>query len=298
MHTVTAGIISAVGRSSVNLADYEDFIQTDASINPGNSGGALSDLEGNVIAINTAIYSPGGTEGNIGIGFAIPVNMAKKVMHALIDKGKVARGYVGLYLQDLDDNLAKAMNLKSTNGALVAEVTPAGPADNSGVKQGDVVFNYDGKEIENTTQLRNKVAESTPGTRATFGILRGGKSLELTVVLGERPKDLASGETSAETPKENTSMKLGLAVQDLTPDVAKQLGYEKDRGVVITDVVSGSPADDAGLRQGDLIKEVNRANVGNAREFAHALANVKSDESVLFLVRRGQNAFFVAIQRS
>jgi serine protease Do len=294
MHTVTAGIISAKGRSSMDLAEYEDFIQTDASINPGNSGGALADLDGNVIGINTAIYSPSG--GNVGIGFAIPINMARKLMDQLIAKGKISRGYLGLLPQDIDDNLAKALKLKTTKGSLVGDVTSGGPADKVGIKRGDIITKFNGKDVENSVDLRNLVAQASPGSSARVTILRDGKEIEFTVVLGERPTNLASRAPGTKKPEEETSKKLGVSIQTLTSDIAKQLGYEKDHGVVVTSVTPGSPAEDAGLRQGDLIKQVNQIDVHSVDDFNRITRSLKSRASVALLVRRGENTFFVAVQ--
>jgi serine protease Do len=298
LHTVTAGIISAKGRSSVGLADYEDSIQTDASINPGNSGGALADLDGNVIGINTAISSPSG--GSVGIGFAIPSNMAKRVMDELIDKGKISRGYLALVPQDIDENMAKALHLKSADGALVGDVTPDGPADKGGIKRGDIITQFDSKKVANSTELRNLVAQADPGSAAKITLLRDGKEMQVTVALGERPKGRGGRESQPEQqqPDEQTSKKLGLSMQNLTPDIAQQLGYLHEHGVVITDVSSGSPAEDAGLQQGDLIKEVNRVAVATTREFNRIVARLGSGESVALLVQREQNTFYVAIQLS
>ena len=294
LHTVTAGIISAKGRSSMDLAEYEDFIQTDASINPGNSGGALADLDGNVIGINTAIYSPSG--GNVGIGFAIPINMARKLMDQLIAKGKISRGYLGLLPQDIDDNLATALKLKTTKGALVGDVTADGPADKAGIKRGDIITRFDTKDVENSTDLRNMVAQTSPGSSVKVTVLRDGKEVDLKVVLAERPTNLASRSSAKEQPVENASKKLGMTIQSLTPSIAKELRYEKDHGVVVTSVTPGSPAEDAGLRQGDLVKQVNRVDVPSMDDFNRITRNLKSGESVALLVRRGENTFFVAIQ--
>lgn len=302
MHTVTAGIISAKGRSSMNLADYEDFIQTDASINPGNSGGALSDLDGNVIGINTAIYSPNGT-GNVGIGFSVPINMAKNVMNALIAGGKVSRGYLGLLPQDIDESLSKALNLKTTEGSLVGDVTSGGPADKAGIKRGDIITTFNGTKVTGSTQLRNLVAEAKPGSDAKVELLREGKKQDVTVTLGERPKNLASsnggeseGDNEGGSDEEQSSQKLGLAVQTLTSDIAKQLKYEGDHGVVITSVTPGSAAEDAGLQRGDLIKEVNRKSVSSVKEFNAAAKTISKGEAAALLVRRGANTFYVALQ--
>lgn len=294
-HTVTHGIISAKGRSSVGLADYEDFFQTDASINPGNSGGALADMEGNVIGINTAIASPSG--GNIGIGFAIPINMARQVMEDLLSKGKVTRGYVGLVPQDIDENLAKALKLTGTEGVLVGDVDKAGPADRAGIKRGDIIVEFDGKKVENRTQLRNMAAQTKPGTRVKIGLLRNGKKMEVTVNLGERPKEGEERQRPEEQqPEGQTSDKLGLSIQTLTPDIAKQLGYQNDRGALVTDVMPGGPAEDAGLQRGDLIKEVNRRGVENVRDFENEIKGLKSGDVAALLVRRGQNTFFTTIK--
>jgi serine protease Do len=296
MHTVTAGIISAKGRSSMNLADYEDFIQTDASINPGNSGGALADLDGNVIGINTAIVNPSGVGGNVGIGFAIPINMAKSVMHQLVASGKVTRGYLGLLPQDIDDGLSKALHLESTKGSLVGNVTAGGPADKGGIKHGDVITSFDGTEVENSTQLRNLVAEAEPGRKVTVGVIRDGKRMEVTVVLGERPKDLASRETRGETPEPSSMKKLGLAIQDLTPELARELGYGNESGIVISAVTPGSIAEDAGLQKNDLIKEVNREAVHSVKEFRQTVDRSGKNGNIALLVRRGDATFYVALQ--
>jgi serine protease Do len=294
MHTVTAGIISAKGRSMVGLADYEDFIQTDASINPGNSGGALADLEGNVIGINTAITSPSG--GNIGIGFAIPINMARRVMDELISKGKVTRGYLGVTLQDIDNNLAKALKLKSMEGALVTEVVQNGPAAKAGIKRGDIIVEFNDQKVANRTQLRNLAARAKPKSEVKIGLLRDGKKMEVTAILVERPIERAEEPLQKEQPEEQTSKKLGLSIQNLTPDIAQQLGYQNEHGAIVVDVASGSLADDAGLQQGDLIKEINKASIRTIQDFNRQIKGLKSGDSVAMLMRRGQNNFYVAIQ--
>ena len=271
MHSVTAGIISAKGRSQENLAAYEDFIQTDASINPGNSGGALADLDGNVIGINTAIYSPSGT-GNIGIGFAIPINMAKSVMNSLIEHGKVSRGYLGLIPQDIDEGLAKGLNLKTTEGVLVGDVSSGAPAEKAGVKRGDIITQINGTKVTSASQLRKTIAEDAPGSSAALAITREGKQLDITVKLGERPNDAGSTKSGDENSGgEQTTEKLGLAVEALTSRSADELGYKGDQGVVVTSVNPGTPAEEAGLQRGDLIKEVDRKPIGNVDEFKKAV---------------------------
>jgi len=294
MRTVTHGIISAKGRSSVGLATYEDFIQTDAPINPGNSGGALSDLDGNVIGINTAISSP--TGGNVGLGFAIPINMAKNVMNQLLAKGRVIRGYLGLSAQDVDDSLVKPLKLKDTKGALVSEVTPESPADRAAIKPGDVIVEFDGKKVESSSDIHTMAAQTAPGTRVKIGLLRNGDRIEVTATLGERPGEKTAKAAQPEEAKGPTSQKLGLGIQTLTPDIAQQLGYGNDKGVVITEVAPGSPADDAQLQRGDLIKEVNRVPVRTAQDFEKALRGAKSGDALALLVRRDKATFFVPLK--
>jgi len=294
MHSVTAGIISAKGRSSVGLADYEDFIQTDASINPGNSGGALADLDGRIIGINTAITSPSG--GSIGIGFAIPINMARKVMDALVAKGQVVRGYVGVSLQPIDENMAQALKLKTTDGAIVADVVADGPADKAGIKRGDVVVTVDGAPVRDSAQVRNLVAEGQPGKTVTLGLLRDGARLERTITLGERPRERNDQAPQSERPDAASQQKLGLAVQDLTPVIAQQLGLKSETGALVADVVPGSPADDAGLERGDLIQEVNRIPVRSARDFERLARGLKPGDAIALLVRRGQGTAFLSLK--
>jgi serine protease Do len=296
LHTVTAGIISAKGRSSVNLADYEDFIQTDASINPGNSGGALADLDGNVIGINTAIYSPSGAGGNVGIGFAIPINMAKTVMHQLIAHGKVTRGYVGLLLQDITDPMAKALKLKDTRGVLIGDVTPGGPAEAVGAKRGDIITAINGTPVESSEQVKNLVAEEEPGSKARVEVWRDGKTITLSITVGERPKDLSSVERRPDEPTERTDPHLGLTIAELTPSTATSLGYEHQHGVIVTSVVPGGAAEDAGIRKNDLVQEVNRQPVRSVKEFTDALQSPGNTAGVVFLVRRGAITFFAALQ--
>lgn len=292
MHTVTAGIISARGRSSVGLAEYEDFIQTDASINPGNSGGALSDLNGRVIGINTAIASP--TGGNIGIGFAIPANMAREVVDQLISQGEVVRGYMGVWLQDITEELSEALDLESSKGALVSDIVDDGPAAQAGIQRGDVIVKYNGQNIENGTQLKNLVAQTDPGTSVKVVVIRNGEEKELTMKLGERQEEEEN--TREQSEREGaSSQKIGLDVQTLSPNIAQQLGYENESGVVVTSVVSGGPAARAGLQRGDLIKEVDRKPVRTENDFEEAVRNLEGGDVVALLVRRDQNTFFATL---
>lgn len=293
MHTVTAGIISARGRSDIGLAEYEDFIQTDASINPGNSGGALCDLQGRVIGINTAISSPTGT--NVGIGFAIPIKMAQGIMQQLIDNGKVTRGYIGIIPQDINETLAKAMNLDSSNGALVGDVEADGPAEKAGIQRGDVIIRFDGTDIRNSTQLRNLAARKEPGSRVELILIRNGEEREVMITLAERPsQQQISGQQSPER-QENLDEKWGFTVRNLTPELANQLGYENEEGVVISSVNTGSIAAEAGLKTGDLIKEVNKVAVKSLDEFNREIAKVEDGSAIALLVQRGQNTFYVGL---
>ena len=295
MRTVTHGIISAKGRSSVGLAAYEDFIQTDAPINPGNSGGALADLDGNVIGINAAISSP--TGGNVGLGFAIPINMARAIMTELLSKGRVVRGYLGLTAQDIDDSLVEPLKLKDAKGALVSDVTPDSPADRAKIQPGDVIVEFDGKEVETSSDIHNWAAKTAPGTRIKIALLRDGGRIEVNVIMGERPAEKTEPKSALQNePKGPAAGKLGLSVQTLTPDIARQLGYGNDQGVVITDVASGSPADDVSLQRGDLIKAVNRVPIRTIQDFDAAVRGAKSGDTLALLVRRGQENVFVPLK--
>jgi len=294
MHTVTAGIISAKGRSEVIQGAYQDFIQTDAAINPGNSGGALADLEGRVIGINSAILTPSG--GNVGIGFAIPINMAKEVMEALISKGKVTRGYLALSPQDVDEDLAKALKLKTTEGSLVTDVTPGGAADKAGIKKGDFIIEFNGKKVKNTVDLLNMVAETPPGTSVKMDLIRDGQTKEVTAGVGEQPGERPERPARPEKKQEQANKKLGLSIQDLTPAIARQLGYQGDSGALVIDVDAGSPAEDAGLQSGDLIKEVNRVEVKSTEDFNKAMSVLKSGDTAALYVRHGQNYSYTTIK--
>jgi len=294
MHTVTAGIISAKGRSEVTPATYQDFIQTDAAINPGNSGGALADLEGKVIGINTAIITP--TGGNVGIGFAIPINMAKQVMDALISKGKVTRGYLAIEPQDIDEALAKQFKLKSTEGSLVSSVTPGGPADKAGIKNGDFIIEFNGKKVKDTADLRNIVAETLPWTPVKVVLIRDGQIKEVTAVVGVMPEERPERAARPEKKEEQVDKRLGLSIQDLTPAIARQLGYQGDSGALVTDVAAGSSAEDAELQRGDLIKEANRIEVKSVEDFKRAMSGLRSGDTAVLYVRRGQGFFYTTIK--
>ncbi len=287
-HTVTSGIVSAKGRSNVGLAEYEDFIQTDAAINPGNSGGALINLDGEVIGINTAIATR--TGGFQGIGFAVPINMAKSVMESIIKYGKVVRGWLGVYIQDVNENLAKAMKLKVKEGVLIADVSKDSPADKAGLKDGDVIIKLNGKKVKNSTQLRNDIASTRPGTKVKLTILRDGKEKEITVELGKlEPEKIAAGS------QEEIEKLFGFRVAPFTSDLAQQYGLDESlTGVVVTQIKRSSNAFQAGLNVGDLIISVNRKQVKNVEDFRKAVKGLKRGDTVLFKVIRRRNSFFVA----
>ena len=293
MHTVTTGIISATGRSAVGLAEYEDFMQTDAAINPGNSGGALADLDGNVIGINTAISSPSG--GNVGIGFAIPINMAKSIMTQLIKNGKISRGYLAVNIQDVTDDLAKALNLKNSEGALVANVANDGPADKAGIKRGDVIIDFNNKKVANSTDLKNMVAQTEPGSTVPVTIIRDNNQKKLDVKIGERPNENNETASSNESGNNNSKTKVGISVQNLTSDIAKQLGYEGQQGVLVVAVQPGSPAENAGIQVKDLIQEVNQKKVTSVNQLEDIISGLKKGDSAALLIRRGNATFYVAV---
>jgi len=282
--TVTMGIISAKGRSNVGLVEYEDFIQTDAAINPGNSGGALINTRGELIGINTAIVTRSG--GYQGIGFAIPSNMARAVMEQLLKTGKVVRGWLGVYIQEVTPEMAEAFGLKKARGALVSEVMRGSPAAKAGIKRGDVIVGYDGRPVKDTTELRLLVAQTPPGRTVELELVRNGHRLKVHARIGEQPAKLAMQ-------AEGIGTLGGLKVGELTPDRARQLGLPSGTtGVVVEEVEPGSPAWMAGLRPGDVIQEVNRQPVRSVEEFQRAMA--EAGRRVLLLVnRRGRTIFLM-----
>jgi len=285
-HTVTSGIVSAKGRQ-IGQGPYDNFIQTDASINPGNSGGPLINLRGEVVGITTAIYSQSG--GNIGIGFAIPTNSVKELLPQLKDKGRVVRGYLGTTVQKITPEIADSMGLKQQRGALVADVMRGSPAERAGIKTGDIITEFNSKEVKDSAELPALVARVAPGTTASIKVLRDGKEISLPITVGEM-KD-----TEVATAGEEGD--LGLAVQPLTPEVAQSMGLNRAEGLVITEVKPGSAADDAGLREGDVITEVNRRPVKTLADYNREMARSNKGQSVLFLVRRGDSSVFLALKR-
>ena len=296
-HTVTAGIVSAMGRDlkGLNLT-FTDFIQTDAAINPGNSGGALVNLDGEVVGINSAIESP--TGAYVGYGFAIPINLAREVMESLVATGKVTRGWLGVRIEEVTDQIASSLGLDSPKGAIVNEVIPNSPAQKAGVRQEDLILAVDGEKIKNHNHLINTIADFKPGQQVALKILRGGKELRITVILGERGEALATIQEEEQEGRHGaaTARGLGMEVQDLTPELAEQLGYKGHAGVVITQIFPGSPGAEAGFQPGELIKSVNRVKVSSTKQFRELVGKTKPGDTVLFLVRRGHRNRFVTIQ--
>jgi len=294
-HSVTAGIVSGKGRNQVGIGDidYEDFIQTDAAINPGNSGGALVNLRGELVGVNTAIVANSWSGGNLGIGFAIPINLAKQIMEQLIASGKVVRGWLGVYIQTANESVAKELDLPSTEGALVSDVTANSPAEKSGLKDGDFITVFDGKKISDSNQLMHLIATYKPGTRIAVRLIRDGREKTLTVMLGERPDD---DEPARLTSSGGEVNRLGLEVANLTEDLARELEIETGSGVVVTEVENGSVADKEGVQAGDVIREVNRETVRSAREFNQIVDRLNPGDTVLLRLGRGENKFFVALK--
>jgi serine protease Do len=293
--TVTAGIISATGRGDVGVADYEDFLQTDAAINPGNSGGPLVDMSGFVIGINTAIATSIGQYA--GVGFAIPSDMVKGVMPTLVKGESVTRGFLGVSIQDVTAELAGKFHLAGTEGALVSQISAGSPAENAGFHVGDVILKYRGKAVTDTRELRNLVAATDPGTKADVTILRDGVEKTLTVSVGKLSADeVASSKESGGTEgDEATGLdRFGLSVQPLTTDLAQQLGYEGQQGVLVASVDPGGPAASARLQPGDLIVEVDRAPVRSVEQLRKKLE--KSKDNALLLVRREEASVFVVLK--
>ncbi|MBM4263865.1 MAG: DegQ family serine endoprotease [Deltaproteobacteria bacterium] len=285
-HTVTSGIVSAKGRH-IGSGPYEDYIQTDASINPGNSGGPLLNLRGEVIGINTAIFSQSG--GNIGIGFAIPSNLVKELLPQLQASGKVVRGYIGATIQKMTPDLAESMGLKQAQGALVAEVAKDSPAERAGLKSGDVILQFDGRVIKDSSDLPLQVARVAPGSNVQVKISRGGKDVSLPLTVGE----LKDKEVVASVEKSS----LGLTVQPATPELAEQLGMARAEGVVITSVEPGSAAEEAGMRRGDVISEIAKRPVRSMADYKAAIEKNENSRSLLFLVKRGETNLFLALKR-
>lgn len=284
-NTVTCGIVSAKGRV-IGAGPYDDFIQTDASINPGNSGGALLNLKGELVGINTAIIARGQ-----GIGFAIPVNTAKPLVPQLISKGEVTRGYLGVNIQSITPDLAKAMNLRDRQGALVADVVSGGPADQAGIKRGDVIIAYNGKTVKDSHHLPPLVAATTVNQKATVTILRNGKEQNISLKVGQLPGEKTASAKSVKP----AAGKWGLQLRDVTPQMAQRLNLQKEKGVMVASIEPGSRADEAGLQRGDLILEVNRQPVGSVKDVLKNIDRSKDKDHLLLLVQRQEGKFYVPL---
>lgn len=288
--TVTAGIVSAKGRV-IGAGPYDDFIQTDASINPGNSGGPLLNLKGEVVGINSAIFSQGG--GNIGIGFAIPIDLAKSIVTQLKDKGKVTRGWLGVAIQSVTPELAKSFGLKEPLGALVAEVTKDGPAEKSGIERGDVIIAFNGATVKDSHELPALVARTPVGDKAEVTILRAGKEKVIPVKLGELTDQQAKASGT-----EESGESWGMTVSNLTAEVGRRFQLDRtQKGVIVTEIDPGSSAELAGIQVGDVIEEVNRQAVESVEDFNKAMSSAKDKETLLLLARRGSATSFFALRK-
>jgi len=288
-HTVTVGVVSAKDRS-IGAGPYDEFIQTDASINPGNSGGPLINIKGQVIGMNTAIISGPQGGGNVGIGFPIPINVAKTILTDLRENGKVTRGWLGVMIQKVTPELAKSFSLKDNNGALVGDVIPGGPAAKAGVKRGDVIVKFNGYDVKDMEELPKIVANTKPDIEVDVEVIRGGKTLNLNVhiaILKDSQEKVA--EAQAADP-------LGMQAQDITPELAQSLGLDTDEGVLVSDVTAGKSAADAGIRRGDVISEIDRRSVKNTDDYGRAIGNIKQGRTVLFLIRRGGTTIYIAVK--
>jgi serine protease Do len=285
-HTVTAGIVSAKGRV-IGQGPYDDFIQTDASINPGNSGGPLFNLRGEVVGINTAIIS-----GGQGIGFAIPINMAKAILPQLKSKGKIVRGWLGVVIQKVTPELAKGFGLKESEGALVSDVMDGSPAADADIKRGDVIVSFDGKPIKEMDQLPRLVAATEVGKKVMVGLIRDGKAIQVQATVAEGREETREASNAAPEVDKN----FGLVVQNITAEIAHHLQLKDTRGVIVTDIQQGSPADEADVRAGDIIKEINRKPVRNVEDFKEIVGRARPRDGVVMLVKRDNMTFYAVIR--
>lgn len=287
--TVTVGVISAKGRV-IGAGPYDDFLQTDAAINPGNSGGPLFDMQGQVIGINTAIIAQGQ-----GIGFAIPIDLAKELLPQL-ESGRIVRGWLGVTIQDLSPELAQSFDLKESKGVLISSILPDSPAQEAGLKEGDLITGFNGKPVAGGHMLSRMAAATPPNTKVALDIVRKGRSKSVQVVLGTMPQQ--TGQAGVSSEEEDQSDSWGLVVRNLTPEIARQLGVrEHERGVVVDGVAPGSPAETAGLRPGDIVKEVNHQNIANRKDFEKAVRTNSDAGRLLLLLKRGGGSLYVVLQK-
>ncbi len=292
--TITMGIVSAVGRANIGISDYEDFIQTDAAINPGNSGGALVNTNGELIGINTAIFSTSG--GSMGVGFAIPSNLANTVAQSIIKQGKVIRGWLGITIQDLSPDLAKSFGIKQDKGALVTDVMKNSPAEKAGLKRGDLIVELDGKPVENSVKLRNTVAGKAPGSTVRVKVVREGKPMALPVTIGEFPAAKPARKGELKKSEFDNALK-GVSVQDITPELREGLSIPDEvKGVIVVNVSDEGPARDT-LTKGDVIQEVNRRAITGLRDYESVVSKIGPSDSVLLLVYRNGAYIYVTLKR-
>jgi serine protease Do len=290
--TVTLGIVSGLGRGGMGITQYEDFIQTDAAINPGNSGGALVNTRGELVGINTAIFSQSG--GYQGVGFAVPTNLAKPVYESLVNTGKVVRGFLGVGIQAVTTELAESFHLDHTKGALVTNVVPGSPADKAGIKRGDVIVEYQGKPVSDPRNLQHQVIRTAVGSEVTMVVIRDGQKHSLKTNI--REQDLPTQVAQASSVEQEGPL-AGVAVQNLDTGTAQQLGLENDvNGVVVTEVFPGSYAARAGLAQGDVISEINRQPVRSEEDFVKVVSNLKDQSSALVFIHRGKGALYLTVK--
>ena len=294
--SVTMGIVSAVGRASMGIAEYEDFIQTDAAINPGNSGGALVNVRGELVGINTAIFSQSG--GNMGIGFAVPSNLARSIMDQLVKTGKVVRGWLGVAIQELTPELASQFGLTETKGVLVSDVMDDSPAKKAGFERADVITEYDGKPMDSPTHLRNAVAQTPIGRKVPIKVIRDKKPKTIDVTIVEQPKSL--GQAGSEENGESTApagVLSDLDVRELNEELAARYGIKpSERGVVVVRVKSGSTAEEMGVREGDIVLEVNRKPVNSIKSYERAVSGLAKDQAVLLLLKRKGQTIYLTLR--
>jgi len=292
--SVTFGIVSAVGRADVGVADFEDFIQTDAPINPGNSGGALVNIKGELVGINTAIASP--TGGSVGVGFAIPSNMARAAMQSLIKTGRVVRGFLGASTQDVTPLLGKIFRLPDVKGAIVTDLQAKGSAVKAGLRRGDVVARFDGRDVMDSGQLRNLVAAAAIGSRHRLDIVRDGKPMQVELVVQEAPRERIKKSQSDATSASSAHPLAGVVFDEVTPPLARQMDLSVNSGVVVTDIEEGSLAESSGLQPGDVVLEINRQPVKDFASFQRIADPLKPNDLALLLILRQGNALYIPIQ--
>jgi serine protease Do len=286
--TITSGIVSAKGRV-IGAGPYDNFIQTDASINPGNSGGPLFNLSGEVVGVNTAIVARGQ-----GIGFAIPVNTAKSIIEDLKIRGKVTRGWLGVSVQDVTEDIAQNLSLKESKGALVGDVVPGDPADRAGIRAGDILYEMDGKKIEDSHDLLRHVASLPIGKEIAVKAFRDGEFKSFKVMISERKDDKNKESIS----KNDSQQNFGFSVQEITPEIAQKRGISDPTGIIVTKVAENSPASDAGIKAGDLILQINKKRISSVKSFSDEIAKHQSSGTLLLLIKRGDRSFFVTLKES